>query len=164
MFKVLLALKEPDPAIQSLLQDHQIDVIDHHENPLEHLRQNSYHLALFEETVASVPEIRALDPRIEIILFGYRERDTVEVIKEGAAAYFSRPVDYSELKEAIHRVHDVVEMRRETAELEKLLTEKYTFSGIIAKNPQMLEVFALVRRIAPYYRTVLISGETGREK
>ena len=122
MFKVLLALKEPEPTIQSLLQDHQVDVIDSNENPMEHLRQNGYHLALLEETIASVTEIKALDPRIEIILFGNRERDTVELIKEGAAAYFSRPLDYSELKEAIHRVHEVVEMRRETAELEKLLT------------------------------------------
>lgn len=164
MFKVLLALKEADSTIQALLQDHQTDVIEHDENPLEHLRKNSYHLALLEETVASIPEIKALDPRIEIILFGDKERDAVELIKEGAAAYFSRPVDYPQIKEAIHRIHDLVEMRRETAELEKLLTEKYTFSGIVAKNPQMLEVFTLVRRIAPYYRTVLISGETGTGK
>jgi len=55
-------------------------------------------------------------------------------------------------------------MRRETAELERLLNTKYTFAGLVGRNPEMLEVFSLIRRIAPYYKTVTIMGETGTGK
>jgi len=38
------------------------------------------------------------------------------------------------------------------------------FEGIIGRSPQMWEMFWRIRRVAPHYRTVLISGETGTGK
>ena len=59
---------------------------------------------------------------------------------------------------------EVQTTRRETAELEKLLDSKYRLEGVIGKNPRMLEIFNFLRRIAPYYQTITIMGETGTGK
>ncbi len=36
-----------------------------------------------------------------------------------------------------------------------------TFQLITSKSPQMLEIFGLVKKVAPTNRTVLLTGETG---
>lgn len=164
MLKVLLTLKNPDPAIISLLNSHEVDILPKDRTPMELLAQNSYHLILLEGEIDSVPILKAVDPRVEIIILSDQEGDALEAIKKGAAAYFTPPIEVERLKEAIQKIHDVVEMRRETAELEKLLADKYTFEGVVGRNPQVLEIFSLIRHIAPYYRTVLIAGETGTGK
>jgi len=38
------------------------------------------------------------------------------------------------------------------------------FEGMVGQSPMMQDVFATIRRIAPHFRTVLISGETGTGK
>ena len=38
------------------------------------------------------------------------------------------------------------------------------FEGIIGRSPLMWEMFSRIRRVAPHYRTVLITGETGTGK
>ncbi len=35
---------------------------------------------------------------------------------------------------------------------------------MVSKNPEMLDIFTLIKRIAPYYRTMLIEGATGTGK
>jgi DNA-binding NtrC family response regulator len=164
MLKILVALKKFDPSISALLENHHVDVLPQESTPMGHLAKNSYHLILLEDQIDLIAPLKAIDPRTEVIILGKEKVDTIEAIKHGAAAYFTWPVHLDALKESIDNLHNVVEMRRETAELEKLLTEKYTFAGIVSRNPQMLEIFSLIRRIAPYYRTVLISGETGTGK
>ena len=70
--------------------------------------------------------------------------------------------------ETISRVLDRIEekraLRRETLQLERKLEKKYAFHGLISRNPAMLEVFALIENIAPYFTSVLVTGETGTGK
>jgi transcriptional regulator with GAF, ATPase, and Fis domain len=42
--------------------------------------------------------------------------------------------------------------------------EIYNLEGMIGRSPGMLELFDLVRRVAPHLRTALITGETGTGK
>jgi transcriptional regulator with PAS, ATPase and Fis domain len=44
------------------------------------------------------------------------------------------------------------------------MLESCRFEGIVGRSPAMLEVFARIRRAAPYFRTVLITGVTGTGK
>ncbi|MBI3812195.1 MAG: sigma-54-dependent Fis family transcriptional regulator, partial [Nitrospirae bacterium] len=104
------------------------------------------------------------DPRAEVILFGKGNENALEAVKQGAAAYFKIPVDIEGLQNVVNAIQEFVEIRKETGELEKRLTDKYNFCGIVSRNPLMLEIFSLIRRIAPYYKTVLIMGETGTGK
>ena len=74
------------------------------------------------------------------------------------------PVDLDRLKATIDDIADMFEIRSETARLEEQLDSKYTFAGIVARNPKMLEICSLIRRIAPYFKMVTIIGETGTGK
>ena len=164
MLKILIALKTPSDDVKAMLQEHEVDILPGKEFLFEFASKNSYHLILLEDGIEVLSSLKAIDPRAEVILFGEGEEDVIETVKHGAFAYFSLPIEIDKLRESVHRVSEIVDIRRETSELEKLLNTKYTFAGVVGKNPQMLEIFSFIRRIAPYYRTVTIAGETGTGK
>lgn len=165
MLKVLLFLKNPTEAIISLLKGHAVDRLRENESLFEAIAKNNYELILFEGEMGVLPSIKAIDPRVEVIFFGDSEVDAIEAVKNGASAHFAPPVEIERLKEAIDNISDLFQVRKESAELERLLSTKYTFlPGLIGKNPKMLDVFSLIRRIAPYFKTVTIMGETGTGK
>ncbi len=56
------------------------------------------------------------------------------------------------------------ETRRRTLELDNELLEAYEFQGMVGRSPKMLEVFSRIRRVAPLFQTVLITGPTGTGK
>jgi DNA-binding NtrC family response regulator len=131
----------------------------------DRLGREGFDLVLHEGDLGVIGEVRRSDPRVEVIVVGAEPERAEEAVRLGASAYLPRPVNPVALKAAIDRIVEVFATRRETAELERLLHAKYTFEGIaVGRNPKMLEVFALMRRIAPYYRTVLVTGETGTGK
>src|SRR5208282_6663010 len=49
-------------------------------------------------------------------------------------------------------------------QLEDEMLATAEFEGIIGRSPLMWETFSRVRRVAPHYRVVLITGETGTGK
>jgi len=113
-----------------------------------------------------IKRIKELDPRVEIICIGEKKNDAiaVEAIKSGVTACFGKPLDTTRLRETINRIKEIANIRRETHEMETALHEKYMFADMVSKNPTMLDIFSLIRRVAPYYRTMLIVGGTGTGK
>jgi len=162
---ILFALKSASDDIMSLLSGHHVDLLPGKEQLLDFVSKNNYHAILLEDGIGVLSPIKSADPRAEVLLFGHaEEEDIIEALKQGASAYFTLPADLERLREKITTVLEAVEMRRETAELEKLLSEKYTFTGVVGRNPQMLDIFTFISHIAPYYRTVTLTGETGSGK
>lgn len=51
--------------------------------------------------------------------------------------------------------------RKQGLRLENDLAESLGFEGMIGRSPLMLELFSKIRRIAPHFDVVLITGETG---
>jgi DNA-binding NtrC family response regulator len=88
----------------------------------------------------------------------------VAAIKEGACDYMTKPLDIAKLRSRIVGLHADAEQRRKTLNLDLEMVEAYSFEGIVGRSPLMLEVFAKVRRIAPHFRTVLVTGPTGTGK
>jgi two-component system response regulator PilR (NtrC family) len=162
--RILLAIKNPSGEIIKLLEGHEVEVLDNKEVASQKVAENLYDLVLLEDGLDELRSVKAQDPRVEVILFGDSEGDAVEAIKQGASAYFPLPVEIERLRERVCGIQEMFDIRRETAELERQLGEKYTFAGVVAKNPQMLDIFNFIRRIAPYYSTVAIIGETGTGK
>lgn len=160
MLTVLAAVKDP-MMLKPHLEGCQIDILEKDQSPEACLVKKGYPLVLLEGELNLITRLKSADPRVEVIFLGDREADALEAIKRGATAYFKLPLQGDLLQEAVRKIKEIVEVRRETGALERLLIEKYTFDGVTGRNPQMLEVFSLIRRIAPYYRTVLITGETG---
>ena len=162
--KVLAALQNTSEALLGLLAGHEIYQLPPGELDICHIAQEGYNIILLENGADALSAIRAADPRVEIILFGESDEDALEAAGKGAAAYFRTPPDLDLLARTIGDIGEVFAIRRETEQLEKLLQAKYTFNGVVAKNPFMLDIFTYMRRIAPYYRTVTITGETGTGK
>jgi len=164
VLKILLALKNPDPSILLLLQNHLVDTLPEGKTAAELLTRNGYHIIFIEGNLISVENLKTVDPRTEVIILGNNKEGALEAVQRGAAAYITPPVDLDRLKEIVNHIHEIVEMRKETGELEKLLIDKYNFFGVVSRNPVLLDIFSLIRRIAPYFKTALITGETGTGK
>ena len=116
--------------------------------------------------IRAVQKIKELDPRAEIILVGPGGDDVgaVEIIKYGATACIGTPLDKRVIAEMIKKVKDNACQRKEIFQFETALHDKYTFSNMISRNPAMINIFSLIRRVASCFRGILITGDTGTGK
>ena len=108
----------------------------------------------------------AKDPGIEFILMTgqYSPESAVAAIRKGASDYLTRPVDLERLRQVVRKLVDDAAVRRKTFQLDHDLVGVCQFEGMIGRSPLMLEVFAKIRRIAPHFGSVLVTGETGTGK
>jgi DNA-binding NtrC family response regulator len=106
------------------------------------------------------------DPSIDVILMTahYSTESAVEAIKKGACDYLNKPVSIHTLRDRIGRLVEDAHRRLNAARLEGELVEGAQFQGIIGRSPLMLDMFARIQRVAPHFRTVMITGETGTGK
>ncbi|HZU23036.1 MAG TPA: sigma-54 dependent transcriptional regulator [Terriglobales bacterium] len=110
--------------------------------------------------------IAAFDPGIQVVMFtGHYSTDSaIEAIRHGAADYITKPVTSKALAERVQKLIENAGERHAIGNLEHELLRTAQFQGLIGKSPAMLHVFSQVRRIAPHFRTVLVSGATGTGK
>ena len=91
-------------------------------------------------------------------------KDAVTALQAGATDYLVKPFEREELLERVRRVSELLDLRREKAELERRL-EQFTRPGLfLGATPAMRELWATVDRVAPMDVDVLIQGETGTGK
>jgi len=111
-------------------------------------------------------QIMKLDPSTDVMLMTahYSTESAVEAIKKGASDYLNKPVSIPALRQKIADLLAGARKRRRALQLEDELASNAEFEGIIGNSPLMWDMFSRIRRIAPHYRTVLITGETGTGK
>jgi DNA-binding NtrC family response regulator len=107
-----------------------------------------------------------IDPGVDIILITahYSTDSAVEAIKKGACDYLVKPLEIERLRERIDSLLFEAEKRRMTLQLDRELLEACRFEGMVGHSPLMLDVFARIRRVAPHFRTALVTGATGTGK
>lgn len=110
--------------------------------------------------------IVAADPAVDVILMTghYSTESAVEAIQKGACDYLNKPLDLQRLRSRIAGLISEAAQRRKIMQLDHELVDMYQFEGIVSRSPLMLDVFAKIRRIAPHFQTVLITGATGTGK
>jgi DNA-binding NtrC family response regulator len=110
--------------------------------------------------------IMEYDPTTDVILMTahYSSETAVEAIKKGASDYLNKPVSISALRERIAGLIQNARRRQRAMQLEDELLASAEFEGIIGNSPLMWDLFSKIRRIAPHYRAVLVTGETGTGK
>jgi len=110
--------------------------------------------------------IVAVDPGVDVILITahYSTESAVEAIQKGASDYLTKPLDLERLRSRIASIVLDAERRQMTLRLDQELVDAFQFERMIGRSPLMLEVFAKIRRIAPHFRTVLVTGATGTGK
>jgi DNA-binding NtrC family response regulator len=107
-----------------------------------------------------------IDPSTDVILMTahYSTESAVEALKKGASDYLNKPISIAPLRERISKLIEEVVKRQRTLQLEDELRTNSEFEGIVGRSPQMCEMFWRIRRVAPHYRALLITGETGTGK
>jgi DNA-binding NtrC family response regulator len=110
--------------------------------------------------------VAEFDPAIDVILMTahYTSESAVEAIKKGASDYLNKPVSIAALRERIAKLVEAARQRRRATALGDELLKNAQFEGMIGGSAAMWEAFSRIRRIAPHYRSVLITGETGTGK
>jgi DNA-binding NtrC family response regulator len=139
---------------------------------LEMVRVLDPGLVLLDLTMPSIDGIQVLDcikdynPQIRVVMVTghYSIETAVRAIQEGAADYICKPVSPEKLQQMVEETRKLEDLDKKAAALEQQRLEVYNLEGMIGRSPAMLELFDLVRRIAPHLRTALITGETGTGK
>jgi DNA-binding NtrC family response regulator len=108
----------------------------------------------------------AADPGVDVILMTahYSTDSAVEAIQKGACDYLTKPLDIVKLRNRISMLLADAEKRKQARHLDDALLDAYQFEGIIGRSPVMLDTFARIRRVAPHFQTVLVTGATGTGK
>jgi DNA-binding NtrC family response regulator len=110
--------------------------------------------------------VMEFDPATEVILMTahYSTESAVEAVKKGASDYLNKPVSIAALRQKIGSLLETARKRQKASQLEDELLASAEFEGIIGNSPTMWDMFSRIRRVAPHYRAVLVTGETGTGK
>lgn len=113
-----------------------------------------------------IDRLKQFDPLLDIIVIGkpLHSEKVVTLINQGVTTYLTKPLQTEALEEIFSEIINKRTLRRETFILEKKLEKKYFFHNIIGKSPYMLEIFSLIDKVAKYFTSILITGETGTGK
>ncbi len=111
-------------------------------------------------------QIVSFDPNIDVVLMTahYSTESAVDAIKRGASDYLNKPVNLNVLRERVATLIEQAHRRHRAADIEDELLASSGFNGMIGNSPPMWALFSKIRRIAPHFRTVLITGATGTGK
>jgi DNA-binding NtrC family response regulator len=150
----------------------QVTVSPTPQDAIELVQRLRPHLVLLETEQAKLAGADLLetiietDPGINVILMArhYDSEAAVEAIKKGASDYLAKPMSPVRLRNRMEQFLSFARLRHRSLELERELLEAFQFEGMIGRSPQMLELFSKIRQIAPHFRTVLLTGETGTGK
>ena len=106
------------------------------------------------------------DTAIDVILITahYTTESAVEAIQKGASDYLNKPVSITGLRKRVERLLQVARQRQRALQLDGELVETCQFEGMIGRSPLMWELFARIRRVAPHFRSALLTGATGTGK
>ena len=172
---MILAVIDDDPAnikfVRFILANEgiEIDAATDPQSGLELIQRTHPQIVLLDLVMPGVQGMEVLqkilefDPGIDVILMTgyYSTESAVEAIQKGAADYFPKPCSPDKLREKINRIKEDSKHRQRTLKLENELLESFEFDGMIGRSPLMLELISQIRRIAPHFRSVLVTGPTG---
>lgn len=113
-----------------------------------------------------VKELIKINPEIPIVVVtAFSEtKDAVQVMKEGAFDYLSKPIELDELQIIVKRAQERTNLISENKLLKAQLKEQFKFDLIVTKSPKMEKVLSITNRVAQSNTTVLVRGETGTGK
>src|SRR5437868_13044400 len=149
----ILTASDPEKGLAIFLEEHPDIILLDFKMP----KMNG--IELLEKMVAH-------DPGAEIILMTghYTTESAVEAIQKGAADYLTKPFNIDKLRQRVAASLKEARYRARALELDQELLRLFQLEAIVGRSPAMLDVFAAVRRVAPHFRTALLTGATGTGK
>ncbi len=113
-----------------------------------------------------VSKIKESFPVVEVILltaFG-NISDGVQAMKNGAFDYIVKGDDNDKIIPLLYKALEKVQLIKKVQQLEKRISDKYSFDTIIGKSKGLEQVIDLAKKVAKTDSTVLLTGETGTGK
>jgi two-component system response regulator AtoC len=100
-----------------------------------------------------------------IMMSAYGTVDTaVEAMKIGAYDYVSKPFNADEIILTIKKAEERERLREENIRLKVEAQRDYDLENIVAKSATMRSIFDLIKKVAKYKSSILITGESGTGK
>jgi len=101
-----------------------------------------------------------------IVLSGNDERENVlQAINLGAYDFYQKPIDLAELRVILNRAFNLSAIEAENRRLQSaLMVDNGSMGGMLGQCPQMLEVFATIKKVATVDVPILVLGESGTGK
>jgi two-component system NtrC family response regulator len=113
-----------------------------------------------------VPKIKSAFPLTEVILLTAYGKisDGVQAMKNGAFDYIVKGDDNDKIIPLLYKAMEKVQLIKKVQQLEKRISDKYSFDSIIGKSRGLEQVIDLAKRVSKTDSTVLLTGETGTGK
>ncbi len=110
--------------------------------------------------------VRKRDPEVPVLVMtAHGAVDTaVAAMREGAADYLAKPLNFDELSMVVERALERRRLRAEAGQLRERLSEKQRLHNIVGSNAAMQQVYDTIRRVAQSRASVLVTGESGTGK
>ena len=161
---------DDDPLIRGSLyemlrgQRFEVEMASDGAEAIDHLKRRPFQLVLTDwkmpqvDGMSLLSHIRTHYPDVSVVLItGFGSvTSAVEAIREGAFDYLTKPIQPEELEATIQRALSQYAPPGEDVD--------DPFAGIIAEDPGMQKLFAMIRSVAASPATVLLEGESGTGK
>jgi two-component system, NtrC family, nitrogen regulation response regulator NtrX len=170
----IILVIDDESAIRSALRDileYEKYVVDEAANGAEALelaRNNAYDAILCDIKMPGMDGIEVLEKLLElsetpvVMISGHGTIDTaVEAIKKGAYDYIAKPLDLNRLLVTLRNALDKGNLVQETRKLKKKIRGAYEMVG---ESKPIMEMRAMIDRVAPTDARVLITGPNGTGK
>src|SRR5437588_3321067 len=102
---------------------------------------------------------------VVVVVTGYGTvQSAVQVMKNGAYDYFTKPFSIDELRLLLDRVANHLKLKTENRTLREKIKSKQGFGGIVGRAPEMERLYRIIAKAAHSKHPVLILGESGTGK
>lgn len=151
---------------------HQVSLAHDAETALRLAREADYDVALLDimmpgrSGIEVLRELRELEQPPEVLMMtGHATVETaLQAMKLGAYDYLTKPCHIRELEAILNKAFEKRQLRCENLILQSRLTYKEKAPDIVVRSRNMLDIMALVRKVAASNAIVLVTGESGTGK
>ncbi len=161
-------------SIKTVLEDdgYETDTASNGKEALELVNEKDYEIII---TDLKMPEMDGMElveqcqhicPQTSVVIITAHAslESAIKALRMGAYDYILKPFDFEDVLLKIKRLLKHKELVLENQALRREVEDRYNFSNIVGKSPQMQNVFELIRKVAKTKGNVLITGKSGTGK